>query len=97
LIIITSVIIWSSTIQQIILNNPVGTKPTSDSVIIVLWVIFGILFPIFFYKIKLTTEVRKNGVYIHFFPFQLTFKRIGFEKLKKYEIRTCKSILKYEE
>ncbi len=95
LIVITSVIVWSSTIQQILFNNPIGNKPVTDSAIIILWIIFGIFFPIFFYKLKLTTEVRKKGIYIRFFPLQLKFKRIGFERLKKYEIRTYNPILEY--
>ncbi len=95
LIVIISVIVWSSTIQQILFNHPIGSKPVTDSAMIILWLIFGILFPIFFYKLKLTTEVRKKGIYIRFFPLQLTFKRIAIEKLKKYEIRTYNPILEY--
>jgi len=89
------VIVWSSAIQQIIFNSPIGNKPVTDSVIIILWVIFGVFFPIFFYKLKLTTEVRKKGIYIRFFPLQLTYKRIAIENLKKYEIRTYNPILEY--
>jgi hypothetical protein len=90
-------IVWYIAINKLLLNTPVGNNNASNSEMLILWLLFGILFPIFFYKLKLTTEVRKSGLYIRFFPFHLSFKRIPREreKLKKHEVRTYSPITEY--
>lgn len=43
----------------------------------------------------LTTEVREDGLYVQFFPFHASFKRIPLEELKRLEVITYKPIRDY--
>jgi hypothetical protein len=45
--------------------------------------------------INLTTEVRSDGLYIRFFPFHLSFRRIPLDDLKAYEARTYSALREY--
>ena len=54
---------------------------------VIIWVLFGLLFPWLFYKIKLTTEIRAEGVFVKFSPFQFRFKHFSYP-----DIRDCQSI-----
>ena len=76
---------WYGAIQQLIFKEPFGNNPASDSLMFVLWLAIGIGFPLFFYSMKLITQVRSNGLYVKFFPFHLSFKRFAFDKLRSYQ------------
>jgi hypothetical protein len=84
-----------SAVQQIILGKPFGNNPTSDVGLFVIVVIFGFGFPIFFYVMNLTTEVREDGLYFRFFPIHLSFRRIALRDLKQYEARNYSPIREY--
>ncbi len=95
LVLFVSGIAWYGFIQQIVLKKPFGNNPAPDAVMIMIWVIFGVLFPIFFYSLKLVTDVRNDGLYIRFFPLQFHSKKISFEEIKTYEIRTYSALKEY--
>ena len=82
-------------VQQVVFGIPMGNNPAPDNVLLVLGVVFGVIFPLFFYTMNLTTEVRGDGVYIRFFPFHRDFRRIPFKKIKKYSMRTYKPLREY--
>jgi hypothetical protein len=82
-------------VQQLILGKPFGDNPASDTVLVIIVVVFGFGFPVFFYMINLTTEVRSDGLYIRFFPLHLSFRRIPLEDLKAYEARTYSALREY--
>ncbi len=67
-IIIPVVLGWWLFIEQIIFGTPVGTNPAPDVVAVIIWLVFGIGFPLFFYSTKLITDVRTDGVYLRFVP-----------------------------
>ncbi|MFO7889256.1 MAG: DUF6141 family protein [bacterium] len=95
IIIIIAGISWYAFVEQIVLKGDFGTNPAPDIVQIILWVVFGIIFPLFLPFTKLTTEVRNNGIYIQLFPFHLTPRRIDLATLKSYEVRKYKPIPEY--
>lgn len=80
-------LIWYGFIIQIVFGKPWGTNPMPDSMMIVFFIIFGIIFPIFFAVTRLTCEVRKDGLYVRFFPIHLHARRFTWR-----EIRSCKAI-----
>lgn len=88
-------ILWYGVIRQLVLNIPFGSKPAPDAVLLIFWLIFGIAFPVFFYSIKLITEVRNDGLYICFFPFCFSFHKIALDELKTYEVRSYSPIKEY--
>lgn len=59
---------WYSFFQQIIFNQPFGNNPASDSLLIVIWLLFGIGLPVFFLVLRLVVEVHPEAVVIKFRP-----------------------------
>ena len=86
---------WYGFIQQIVLKKPFGSNPAPDAVMIMIWAIFGVLFPFLFYSLRLITEVRYDGLYIRFFPLQFHKHKISLGEIKKYEIRTYSALKEY--
>ena len=91
---ISSVSIYS-VVQQLILDKPFGNNPAPDIFVLIIGLIFGLGFPIFFYKITLTTEVTSDGLYFRFFPLHLSFQKISLEDLKAYEAITYRPLKEY--
>ncbi|MGB9939394.1 DUF6141 family protein [Methanosarcina sp.] len=89
------IISWYGAYQQLLLGKPFGNNPAPDWMILLYFLIFGILFPIFFYSIKLVTEVRKDGLSVRFYPFHLSFKTFPFETVRNYEVRTYNPLRDY--
>lgn len=79
---------WHTAIEQLVFGIPSGNKPASDLEVLVIWIVFGILLPALFWFGRLITEVRRDGLYFCFFPFHLSFKKIPFTQIRKYEVRT---------
>jgi len=66
-----------------------------DPVMLIVPLIMGILCPLLFYICNLRTEVRADGLYFRFFPFQLSFHKINVSDIKTYEVRTYRPIMEY--
>jgi len=95
LVLLVAGVSWYGFIQQIVLKKPFGNNPAPDPVMIMIWVIFGLFFPVLFYSIKLVTEVRYDGLYIRFFPLQFHSHKISYPEVKNYEIRQYSSLKEY--
>lgn len=59
---------WYSFFQQIVFNQPFGNNPASDSLLIIIWLLFGIGLPVFFLILRLVVEVHPEAVVIKFRP-----------------------------
>lgn len=90
-----AVLVWYSTIQQIILRCPFGGRPAPDTLLIIFWLLFGIGLPALLLSAKLVTEVRSDGIYIRFVPFHFSFHKIAFEELKSFEVRKYNALREY--
>jgi len=86
---------WHAAVEQLLLNRPFGDKPMLDIPLAVYWIIFGIAMPTLFFVSQLVTEVHDDGIYIRFFPFHRTFRRIAFTEVKQYKVRTYHPIREY--
>ncbi|MEA2095626.1 MAG: DUF6141 family protein [Candidatus Cloacimonadota bacterium] len=93
LIILLAGIAWYSFFQQIIFGKPFGSNPAPDLAMWITLIAVGIGIPLFFYSVKLTVEVSKDGIYIRFFP--LYTRTVLFRDLKNYEVRQYRPILDY--
>ncbi|MGP4079579.1 DUF6141 family protein [Pseudalkalibacillus sp. R45] len=81
-------VMWYGFIQQIYFGKPFGTNPASDTTLWVLWVLFGIAFPIFFLTITLTTEINESGIFVRFRPFHLKKRKFMFSEMKSINVET---------
>ncbi len=88
-------LVWYAAVSQLLLHRPFGDRPMPDILLVVFWIIFGIGLPALLFFGRLVTEVRDDGIYIRFFPFHRSFRRIAFNELKRYEVRTYRPILEY--
>ena len=95
ILLIPTIILWHITIQELIFGNVVGNSNASKEAIFVFWLFFGVLFPLFFYKLKLITQVRQDGIYIQFAPVHFSFKKIRLDNLKRHYVRTYSPISEY--
>jgi hypothetical protein len=95
IVIIVSILPWIGLFQQIILGHKFGNHPAPNWMIHLIWLLFGIGFPIFFYSLKLITEVHNDGIYLRFFPLHRKFKFYSYTEIEKYEVRTYRPIYEY--
>lgn len=86
IVIISSLSIWVVAFIQIILKIPVGNKPASDTFLLIFLFLFGVLFPYIFLKIKLTTEIKTDGIYVKMFPFHFKWQFFPFENIERVEL-----------
>jgi di/tricarboxylate transporter len=84
---------WYAFFQQIISKKPFGDNPAPDAVVWGLWIVFGIVFPVFFLAMKLTTEVRQDAVHIRFVPGHR--RVIRMEEIKSVEVREYRPVRDY--
>lgn len=88
-------IFWAGFVSQVLLDGGFGNNPISDVQVMVLFVLMGIGFPIFFYSMRLTTLVQPGELQVRFWPFQLRPKRIPLHSLRNYERITYNPIGDY--
>jgi Family of unknown function (DUF6141) len=69
---------WYAAIVQLVFGRPFGTRPAPDGVLLGFWIVFGIGLPLLLYSTRLLTEVRDDGIYVKFFPFHRSPRRIPF-------------------
>lgn len=85
MVLIPAVVTLYGAYKQLVLGQPFGNNPTSDSTMIALTIIFGFMFPLFIFSMKLVTEVRSDGLYVRFFPFHLSFRKLGYRDIASYK------------
>jgi hypothetical protein len=90
-----AVMAWIGFIQQIVFDRTFGNNPAPDGLMIVTWVAFGILFPVFMYSCCLVTQVRKDGLYYRFKPFHFRMHRILFDEIRSWDAVTYHPIRDY--
>lgn len=95
IVIFSSAIPWLGIIIQVILGQKLGNNPAPDWIIILIWLVFGIGFPLLFYSTRLITEIRKDGIYLRFFPFHRKFKTYLYDEIESYDVREYRPIYEY--
>ena len=92
------VFLWAI-FQQVIMESPIGNNPTSDLVLIILGLFFGIGFgigiPLLMYTTGLDTEVKEYGVCIRFRPFHRKWVVFCFESIQIAEALTYSPVKDY--
>jgi uncharacterized membrane protein YobD (UPF0266 family) len=81
-------------IQQVVLDKPFGTKPTSDLGVTIVLLLMAVV-TVLIFSIRLETVVDRVGIRYRFFPFHLAAKTILWEDISKAYIRKYNPILEY--
>lgn len=71
-------------VQQILLGVPWGDNPAPDWMMVMLFIIFGILFPAFIFSLGLFTEVTSSELRIRFRPLQVKGERIPLKDIAEH-------------
>jgi hypothetical protein len=71
-------IAWYSFIRQIILGDPFGSNPASDAGVIIILVIFGIIFPVWFLIMRLEVQVTSSSLSFRMFPLHVNWREVPF-------------------
>ncbi|MDY0410568.1 DUF6141 family protein [Virgibacillus soli] len=86
LVLLLAGLMWYITIKQIIFKDPMGDNPAPDMLLIILWLAFGIFFPVFILRMcKLIIEVRTDGIYIRFSPFHTHYRSFLYKDIISYK------------
>ncbi|CAM2902852.1 DUF6141 domain-containing protein [Paenibacillus sediminis] len=72
-----TILMWAAVYIQLIEGKPFGAKPASDTVLIILWIIFGILLPSLFYFIKYRIRLNNEQLVLELIPFYKNKIRIA--------------------
>ncbi|MEO8853771.1 MAG: DUF6141 family protein [Ginsengibacter sp.] len=80
--------------KQIINGHPFGNKPASNRELLIILGI-SLLTTILFLVIRLDTQIRKDGVYVKFFPLHLKFRHFSWDQLSKCYVRKYSPMAEY--
>lgn len=81
---------WWVFFIQIVRGIPVGNNPGSDTLVVVIWLIFGIGFPLFFLWLRMVVEVDQGAVTIVYRPF--VNRRIPLDDIVRLELRVYRPL-----
>ncbi|MDZ7717606.1 MAG: DUF6141 family protein [Balneolaceae bacterium] len=95
LIIGVSALIWYLTYQQFILDNPVGSNSAPDSVMIIIWIVIGIGFPLALFSMKLIIKIDSENFYYRLFPLHLRMHSYRLADIESMETVTYRPILDF--
>ena len=88
-----TLLMWWAFVQQIVFGVAFGNDPMPDALLIIMWLAFGIGFPLFFYRGGLVTHVREDGLSVKLGPFGGT--HIAFDEIVRAEVRQYKPLREY--
>ena len=80
--------------QQVVKGHPFGDKPMSDAGLLIVSGLF-LLLTLLFIVFRLETQIKKDGIYVRFFPFHVNFKYFSWESLTKSFVRNYSAITEY--
>jgi hypothetical protein len=84
--------------RQIALREPFGDRPMSDGALLIvggLYILVGAFLVFLFFRGALVTEVRPSGLFVRYFPFHLTYRKVPLEGVRECRARTYGPIREY--
>ena len=86
-------------VRQLVSGRPLREGLIPDAALAILGLvciaIFGILLPLFFFSMRMITEIRPDGLYVRFFPFHRTFRHTPWENVAAFEAVAYRPIRDY--
>jgi hypothetical protein len=81
-------------VSQVFFRQPFGDKPMNNGQLI--FATLGVLLlSLLFVFLRLETTIKKDGIYYRFFPFQLTYRKISWDKISQSFVRQYNPITEY--
>ena len=82
-------------VQQLLLDEAIEGGAATDAVVVAIGLLVGAGLPMFLLFANLATEVRRDGIYVRFFPLGFSFQRIPLEEIEEYYVRTYNPVREY--
>lgn len=80
--------------KQVIGGQHFGNKPMSNTGLLIATGL-TILLTLLFINFHLDTQIKKDGIYVRFFPFHIKFKHYAWDGLTKSYVRQYSAITEY--
>lgn len=80
--------------KQVIKGQPFGSKPIPNTGLLIITGLM-LLLMIMFLVIRLETLIKKEGIYVRFFPFHLKFRYYSWDRLIKLFVRKYSPFSEY--
>jgi len=80
--------------KQVVGGHQFGDKPMSNTDLLITSGLV-LLLTILFINFRLDTQIKKDGIYVRFFPFHLAFKHYTWDKISKSFVRQYSPIAEY--
>jgi hypothetical protein len=81
-------------VSQAVFGQTFGDKPMGNTGLLITTIVM-LLFTIFFWLLRLDTEIKKDGIYYRFYPFQLSYKQISWDRISKSFVRQYSPLTEY--
>ncbi|MHA8082398.1 hypothetical protein ACST14_03150 [Aquirufa sp. A-Brett2-15D] len=81
--------VWASMVYSIV------TAPSQTDAAAYVSFGIGILLPLLFWQMKLTTRITQEGIYVRFFPFHFKEKFFDWDSISASYVRTYSPLLEY--
>ena len=79
---------------QVIDGHRIGSNPMSNTGLIITSALI-LLLTIFLGICRLETQIKRDGIFVRFFPFHLTFRHYGWNKISKSFVRRYSPLGEY--
>ena len=90
-----ALVFWAGFFSQVIFGRHFGSNPISNLTLTLVTAFMGVVFPYFFYYMRLKTNVRPEGIYVRFYPFHLKNIFIPIERIATAEAVKYNPILDF--
>lgn len=87
--------LWYFVIRLVLMSSPPPGRTPPKAVIFIMWLFLGVGLPVLFYYMKLITEVRKDALYVRFFPLHFKFIKVEYNDLETFNPRKYNPIMEY--
>ena len=80
-------------VHQIVMNESVGGRPIPDWAIWLLFIVFGVVVPLFVLSFRLEAEVGDECLVVRFLPVKI--RKVPYEDILDCQVRTYSAIWEY--
>ena len=94
IIAIPVVVTWWGFLEQIVLGRSWGDRPAPNWVVILVWLVFGIGFPWFFWSLRMTTRVDASGIEVRWRPVRAGVT-LAYGEVERHEVISYRAIREF--
>lgn len=86
---------WFAVIKQLFLGEPVGSQPTPDLMLFLIWILIGILFPALLWRARLTIRIDRDHLHYRFKPFHMKEHSYRVRQIESAESANIRPVLHF--